>query len=233
MGTPLNYVFPYLTMLKDALLLSITGGLFPRGADQEYSAFRIGMVQFGTSEFRLTPHIDNLEVANSFAVTNCCKWKFTVWLIAQEPNEPERLGGAVTWVWRLNSNRVGRGSRVHSNKGSSHFIPSEIQARLRCKTVHMLSLEIYWNKELPLLSGSGACVNGDALVIPAARRLRGRELFVNNFCSMYHPPVFFFFWKKRRWSIAASWNTAYMCRFTFSTAHQELWQGYALTCVAD
>lgn len=33
------------------------------------------MVQFGTSEFRLTPHIDNLEVANSFAVTNCCKWQ--------------------------------------------------------------------------------------------------------------------------------------------------------------
>ncbi|XP_032990075.1 glutamate receptor 2 isoform X5 [Rhinolophus ferrumequinum] len=46
------------------------GGLFPRGADQEYSAFRVGMVQFSTSEFRLTPHIDNLEVANSFAVTN-------------------------------------------------------------------------------------------------------------------------------------------------------------------
>lgn len=54
------------------------GGLFPRGADQEYSAFRIGMVQFGTAEFRLTPHIDNLEVANSFAITNCCKstWIF-------------------------------------------------------------------------------------------------------------------------------------------------------------
>uniref|UniRef100_A0A7N9D7B9 Glutamate receptor n=1 Tax=Macaca fascicularis TaxID=9541 RepID=A0A7N9D7B9_MACFA len=48
------------------------GGLFPRGADQEYSAFRVGMVQFSTSEFRLTPHIDNLEVANSFAVTNAC-----------------------------------------------------------------------------------------------------------------------------------------------------------------
>ncbi|XP_062856592.1 glutamate receptor 2b isoform X7 [Trichomycterus rosablanca] len=47
------------------------GGLFPRGADQEYSAFRVGMVQFSTSEFRLTPHIDNLEVTNSFAVTNC------------------------------------------------------------------------------------------------------------------------------------------------------------------
>lgn len=49
------------------------GGLFPRGADQEYSAFRVGMVHFGTAEFRLTPHIDNLEVANSFAITNCCK----------------------------------------------------------------------------------------------------------------------------------------------------------------
>ncbi|XP_068134973.1 glutamate receptor 2 isoform X1 [Hyperolius riggenbachi] len=46
------------------------GGLFPRGADQEYSAFRVGMVIYSTSEFRLTPHIDNLEVANSFAVTN-------------------------------------------------------------------------------------------------------------------------------------------------------------------
>uniref|UniRef100_A0A672IGJ8 Glutamate receptor n=1 Tax=Salarias fasciatus TaxID=181472 RepID=A0A672IGJ8_SALFA len=46
-------------------------GLFPRGADQEYSAFRVGMVQFGMADFRLTPHIDNLEVANSFAVTNC------------------------------------------------------------------------------------------------------------------------------------------------------------------
>lgn len=50
-----------------------TGGLFPRGADQEYSAFRVGMVQFSTSEFRLSPHIDNLEVANSFAVTNACE----------------------------------------------------------------------------------------------------------------------------------------------------------------
>ncbi|OCT99666.1 hypothetical protein XELAEV_18005449mg [Xenopus laevis] len=46
------------------------GGLFPRGADQEYSAFRVGMLLYGSSDFRLTPHIDNLEVANSFAVTN-------------------------------------------------------------------------------------------------------------------------------------------------------------------
>lgn len=55
------------------LFIPVLGGLFPRGADQEYSAFRIGMVRFGTAEFRLTPHIDNLEVANSFAITNCCK----------------------------------------------------------------------------------------------------------------------------------------------------------------
>lgn len=54
-------------------MLLPAGGLFPRGADQEYSAFRVGMVHFGTAEFRLTPHIDNLEVANSFAITNCCK----------------------------------------------------------------------------------------------------------------------------------------------------------------
>lgn len=33
------------------------------------------MVQFSTSEFRLTPHIDNLEVANSFAVTNACEYR--------------------------------------------------------------------------------------------------------------------------------------------------------------
>ena len=56
------------------MCLSVSGGLFPRGADQEYSAFRVGMVQFGMADFRLTPHIDNLEVANSFAVTNCCKY---------------------------------------------------------------------------------------------------------------------------------------------------------------
>jgi len=55
------------------LPLCVSGGLFPRGADQEYSAFRVGMVQFGMADFRLTPHIDNLEVANSFAVTNCCE----------------------------------------------------------------------------------------------------------------------------------------------------------------
>ncbi|XP_069782313.1 glutamate receptor 2b isoform X4 [Narcine bancroftii] len=46
------------------------GGLFPRGADQEYSAFRLGIFQHNSHELRLTPHVDNLEVANSFAITN-------------------------------------------------------------------------------------------------------------------------------------------------------------------
>uniref|UniRef100_A0A8C9VML5 Glutamate receptor n=1 Tax=Scleropages formosus TaxID=113540 RepID=A0A8C9VML5_SCLFO len=67
------FLLPFLCGLSSGGSPSVQiGGLFPRGADQEYSAFRIGMVQFGTSEFRLTPHIDNLEVANSFAVTNFC-----------------------------------------------------------------------------------------------------------------------------------------------------------------
>lgn len=65
-----------LTMIP-YVCVSVSGGLFPRGADQEYSAFRVGMVQFGMADFRLTPHIDNLEVANSFAVTNCCKYIFS------------------------------------------------------------------------------------------------------------------------------------------------------------
>lgn len=70
--------------------VSLSGGLFPRGADQEYSAFRIGMVQFGTSEFRLTPHIDNLEVANSFAVTNCCKCQICSSFHAKQRKEKKR-----------------------------------------------------------------------------------------------------------------------------------------------
>lgn len=65
--------FPACLMRVRVCVYFPAGGLFPRGADQEYSAFRVGMVQFSTSEFRLTPHIDNLEVANSFAVTNACE----------------------------------------------------------------------------------------------------------------------------------------------------------------
>lgn len=154
-------------MLKDALLLSITGGLFPRGADQEYSAFRIGMVQFGTSEFRLTPHIDNLEVANSFAVTNCCKWQFSSFIDCPrtKPTGTSRrhlrairetlscpyfrqvavgvlrdLSVSVnnngrTWIFEGEQHRVGRGSRVYSNKA----VPISFLQRFGqdCKTLHV------------------------------------------------------------------------------------------------
>uniref|UniRef100_A0A3Q0STW5 Uncharacterized protein n=1 Tax=Amphilophus citrinellus TaxID=61819 RepID=A0A3Q0STW5_AMPCI len=67
-----NIIFLFSVMWT--IVHTLSCGLFPRGADQEYSAFRVGMVQFGMADFRLTPHIDNLEVANSFAVTNCCKY---------------------------------------------------------------------------------------------------------------------------------------------------------------
>ncbi|XP_045930235.1 glutamate receptor 2-like [Micropterus dolomieu] len=70
----MKLLFVVILLWREALCGSPSvqiGGLFPRGADQEYSAFRVGMVQFGMADFRLTPHIDNLEVANSFAVTNC------------------------------------------------------------------------------------------------------------------------------------------------------------------
>uniref|UniRef100_A0AAQ4PRS2 Glutamate receptor n=1 Tax=Gasterosteus aculeatus aculeatus TaxID=481459 RepID=A0AAQ4PRS2_GASAC len=73
-NTTMELLFVVTLLWSEALCGSPSvqiGGLFPRGADQEYSAFRVGMVQFGMTDFRLTPHIDNLEVANSFAVTNC------------------------------------------------------------------------------------------------------------------------------------------------------------------
>uniref|UniRef100_A0A8C5TRK0 Glutamate receptor n=1 Tax=Malurus cyaneus samueli TaxID=2593467 RepID=A0A8C5TRK0_9PASS len=49
---------------------SIQIGRCPHLGDPEYSAFRVEDGSVFTSEFRLTPNIDNLEVANSFAVTN-------------------------------------------------------------------------------------------------------------------------------------------------------------------
>lgn len=60
-------------------LLSFTGGLFIRNTDQEYTAFRLAIFLHNTSPnaseapFNLVPHVDNIETANSFAVTNACK----------------------------------------------------------------------------------------------------------------------------------------------------------------
>lgn len=55
------------------------GGLFIRNTDQEYTAFRLAIFLHNTSPnaseapFTLVPHVDNIETANSFAVTNACK----------------------------------------------------------------------------------------------------------------------------------------------------------------
>uniref|UniRef100_A0A668UEC6 Glutamate receptor n=1 Tax=Oreochromis aureus TaxID=47969 RepID=A0A668UEC6_OREAU len=62
-----------------SLLLSLSlflGGLFIRNTDQEYTAFRLAIFLHNTSPnateapFNLVPHVDNIETANSFAVTN-------------------------------------------------------------------------------------------------------------------------------------------------------------------
>uniref|UniRef100_A0A3P8QXR5 Glutamate receptor n=1 Tax=Astatotilapia calliptera TaxID=8154 RepID=A0A3P8QXR5_ASTCA len=68
----------FLTFLA-SLLLSLSlflGGLFIRNTDQEYTAFRLAIFLHNTSPnateapFNLVPHVDNIETANSFAVTN-------------------------------------------------------------------------------------------------------------------------------------------------------------------
>ncbi|MEQ2208606.1 Glutamate receptor 4 [Xenoophorus captivus] len=58
------------------------GGLFIRNTDQEYTAFRLAIFLHNTSPnaseapFNLVPHVDNIETANSFAVTNACESNF-------------------------------------------------------------------------------------------------------------------------------------------------------------
>lgn len=65
--------------LSLSLSLSL-GGLFIRNTDQEYTAFRLAIFLHNTSPnateapFYLVPHVDNIETANSFAVTNACKY---------------------------------------------------------------------------------------------------------------------------------------------------------------
>lgn len=65
--------------LNVLFLLFLIGGLFIRNTDQEYTAFRLAIFLHNTSPnaseapFNLVPHVDNIETANSFAVTNACK----------------------------------------------------------------------------------------------------------------------------------------------------------------
>ncbi|KAF3823520.1 hypothetical protein GH733_006988 [Mirounga leonina] len=66
---------------KENALSGLRGGLFIRNTDQEYTAFRLAIFLHNTSPnaseapFNLVPHVDNIETANSFAVTNAYHWR--------------------------------------------------------------------------------------------------------------------------------------------------------------
>lgn len=78
-----------------------SGGLFIRNTDQEYTAFRLAIFLHNTSPnaseapFNLVPHVDNIETANSFAVTNACKFLIRcVHVVSCE------CGGLITGIWK-------------------------------------------------------------------------------------------------------------------------------------
>uniref|UniRef100_A0A8C5F479 Glutamate receptor n=1 Tax=Gadus morhua TaxID=8049 RepID=A0A8C5F479_GADMO len=66
----------FLVLPSSVLHKSNLCGLFIRNTDQEYTAFRLAIFLHNTSPnateapFNLVPHVDNIETANSFAVTN-------------------------------------------------------------------------------------------------------------------------------------------------------------------
>lgn len=71
----------WLTSFHAIVFFSLSlGGLFIRNTDQEYTGFRLAIFLHNTSPnateapFNLVPHVDNIETANSFAVTNACKY---------------------------------------------------------------------------------------------------------------------------------------------------------------
>lgn len=79
---PYNDSLPLLSIISFSSLPYLfvpLGGLFIRNTDQEYTAFRLAIFLHNTSPnateapFNLVPHVDNIETANSFAVTNACK----------------------------------------------------------------------------------------------------------------------------------------------------------------
>uniref|UniRef100_A0A3Q2DUP3 Glutamate receptor, ionotropic, AMPA 4a n=1 Tax=Cyprinodon variegatus TaxID=28743 RepID=A0A3Q2DUP3_CYPVA len=75
--SPPSHLIPPLPGFHFSLLC--LGGLFIRNTDQEYTAFRLAIFLHNTSPnateapFNLVPHVDNIETANSFAVTNAFK----------------------------------------------------------------------------------------------------------------------------------------------------------------
>uniref|UniRef100_A0A8C6KJI9 Glutamate receptor n=1 Tax=Nothobranchius furzeri TaxID=105023 RepID=A0A8C6KJI9_NOTFU len=72
---PLSFL-THLTSLSAFFSSFLPCGLFIRNTDQEYTAFRLAIFLHNTSPnateapFNLVPHVDNIETANSFAVTN-------------------------------------------------------------------------------------------------------------------------------------------------------------------
>ncbi len=79
-----KHLFSFLFAVTYSFFLSLfPGGLFIRNTDQEYTAFRLAIFLHNTSPnateapFNLVPHVDNIETANSFAVTNACEWKMS------------------------------------------------------------------------------------------------------------------------------------------------------------
>ncbi|KAM7397567.1 hypothetical protein PAMA_005736 [Pampus argenteus] len=93
------------------------GGLFIRNTDQEYTAFRLAIFLHNTSPnaseapFNLVPHVDNIETANSFAVTNA--WSQSgphgaapSWAPGLTANQqPPDLAGQEEASWRSSSLR--------------------------------------------------------------------------------------------------------------------------------
>uniref|UniRef100_A0A667ZZ27 Glutamate receptor n=1 Tax=Myripristis murdjan TaxID=586833 RepID=A0A667ZZ27_9TELE len=66
----------HICLILTVFLSLLVCGLFIRNTDQEYTAFRLAIFLHNTSPnateapFNLVPHVDNIETANSFAVTN-------------------------------------------------------------------------------------------------------------------------------------------------------------------
>uniref|UniRef100_A0AAV2J346 Glutamate receptor 4 n=1 Tax=Knipowitschia caucasica TaxID=637954 RepID=A0AAV2J346_KNICA len=75
------------------------GGLFIRNTDQEYTAFRLAIFLHNTSPnateapFNLVPHVDNIETANSFAVTNACEYR-----VCEEHRRPRGVRRSPRWT---------------------------------------------------------------------------------------------------------------------------------------
>lgn len=103
----LTPIWPYSVSL--CLLVLPLGGLFIRNTDQEYTAFRLAIFLHNTSPnateapFNLIPHVDNIETANSFAVTNACEYT----QVGSCKNEQCRQDFAPLWIkMEFNSNPV-------------------------------------------------------------------------------------------------------------------------------